>query len=264
MSIATATPAQARHEGEQLAALWRDRSQPAARAALVERFMPLARSLARRYERSSEPLGDLVQVASLGLLKAIDRFDPERGNAFVSFAVPTILGELRRYFRDCCWDVHVPRGAQERTLKLEEAERRLTSDLGRPPSVAQLAQYLELDGEQVLDAMAAGHAYDALSLDAPRTSPSGEKATTYGEQLGALDERYELIDEAVTIAGALEHVTPRERLVLQLRFAEDLTQSEIAERIGVSQMQVSRLLRRALERLRILARAAEDDEGAAG
>jgi len=262
-AIETAAPqvgtATAEREREELTALWRDRASESARAALVRRFMPLARSLARRYERSSEPFDDLLQVASLGLLKAIDRFEPERGNAFVSFAVPTILGELRRYFRDCCWDVHVPRGAQERTLKLEEAQRRLTADRGRSPSVAELAQYLELDGEQVLDAMCAGQAYDAMSLDAPRNSADREHTTTYAELLGEVDERYALVDDGVTIARALEHLPERERVVLALRFAEDLTQSEIAERIGVSQMQVSRLLRRALEQLRILTRAADTD-----
>jgi RNA polymerase sigma-B factor len=241
---------------DELAALWRERHTERARTALVKRFMPLARSLARRYERSSEPFDDLLQVAALGLVKAIDRFDPDRGNAFVSFAVPTILGELRRYFRDSCWDVHVPRGAQERTLKLEEAERRITADRGRPPTVAELSQYLEIDSEQVLDAMAAAQAYGALSLDAPRASTTGVGASsTYADALGEVDEGYELVEDGATIAGALKHLPARERLVLELRFAEDLTQSEIAERIGVSQMQVSRLLRHALEQLRILVRA---------
>ena len=243
----------------ELAASWRDRSNEVVRTTLVRRFMPLARSLARRYERSSEPFDDLLQVAALGLVKAIDRFDPERGNAFESFAVPTILGELRRYFRDCCWDVHVPRGTQERTLKLEEAERRLTCDRGKPPTVADLAQYLELDSERVLDAIAAAQAYGALSLDAPRTSKTGDLATSYAEVLGEVDERYTLVNDGVTIAAALKHIPARERLVVQLRFVEDLTQSEIAERIGVSQMQVSRLLRHALEQLRILARASDRD-----
>ncbi|HZL54956.1 MAG TPA: SigB/SigF/SigG family RNA polymerase sigma factor [Solirubrobacteraceae bacterium] len=257
---ATDRPRGGERDRRELERLWRNRNDEASRAALAARFMPLARSLARRYERSSESLDDLLQVASLGLLKAIDRFDPARGNAFVSFAVPTILGELRRYFRDCCWDVHVPRGTQERTLKLEEAQRRLTLDRGRAPSVAELAEYLEIDSEQVLDAMAASQAYGALSLDAPRTSMTGEPATTYAELLGDTDERYELVEDCVTIGRALEHIPERERLVLQLRFVEDLTQSEIAERIGVSQMQVSRLLRHALEQLRILTRASEPDD----
>jgi RNA polymerase sigma-B factor len=255
--------AQARPQAErELAVLWRHKSDPAARAALAERFMPLARSLARRYERSSEPLDDLVQVASLGLVKAIDRFDPARGNAFVSFAVPTILGELRRYFRDCCWDVHVPRGAQERALKLEEAQYRLTGDLGRSPTAQELAQYLELDVEQVLDAMQAAHAYGVVSLDSPRTSSGGDEGGTVGDSLGEIDERYVLVEDGATIAGALKHLPERERRVLELRFGGDLTQSEIAACIGVSQMHVSRLLRHALEQLRILARVPDEDADA--
>jgi len=255
--------AQARPQAErELAALWRRKSEPTARAALAERFMPLARSLARRYERSSEPLDDLVQVASLGLVKAIDRFDPARGNAFVSFAVPTILGELRRYFRDCCWDVHVPRGAQERALKLEEAQYRLTGDLGRSPTAQELAQYLELDVEQVLDAMQAAHAYGVVSLDSPRTSSGGDEGGTVGDALGEIDERYVLVEDGATIAGALKHLPERERRVLELRFGGDLTQSEIAACIGVSQMHVSRLLRHALEQLRILARVPDEDADA--
>jgi RNA polymerase sigma-B factor len=230
---------------------------------LVQRFMPLVRSLARRYERSSEPLDDLIQVASMGLVKAIDRYDPERGSAFVSFAVPTILGELRRYFRDCCWDVHVPRGAQERALKLEEAQTRLTVDLGRAPTVAEIAQYLEIDVEQALDAMQASQAYGVMSLEAPRggSQDGGGEPASYGDSLGEIDERYALVDDAVTIAGALSHLPERERRVLELRFGEDLTQSEIAARIGVSQMHVSRLLRHAVEQLRILARVPDASDG---
>jgi len=252
-------PSSASPPDRELAALWSRRSDPAARAALVERFMPLARSLARRYERSSEPLDDLVQVASLGLVKAIERFDDSRGNAFVSFAVPTILGELRRYFRDSCWDVHVPRGAQERALKLEEARYRLTGDLGRSPTAQELGQYLELDIEQVLDALQAAQAYGVVSLDSPRTTSGGEEGGTVGDSLGELDERYELIEDGATIAGALKHLPERERRVLELRFGGDLTQSEIAAVIGVSQMHVSRLLRHALDQLRILARVPQTE-----
>jgi RNA polymerase sigma-B factor len=238
---------------------WRP-SDPRIRAGLVEEYMPLARSLARRYERSSEPLDDLVQVAALGLVKAVDRFDIDRGVAFASFAVPTILGELRRYFRDCCWDVHVPRGTQEHVLAIEAAQRRLTVDQGRSPSVAELAEYLELGFEQVLDALQAAQAYGTISLDAPRGTGANEDAGgSYAESLGDIDERYEIVDGAATIASALKHIPERERTVLALRFIEDLTQSEIAERIGVSQMHVSRLLRRALEQLRILVRAEDAD-----
>jgi RNA polymerase sigma-B factor len=228
---------------------WQRDGDVAARDTLVERFMPLARSLARRYDRSSEPFDDLVQVACLGLVKAVDRFDVERGHAFASFAVPTILGELKRYFRDSGWAVHVPRGPQERALKVEEAQQRLTLRSGRAPTVSEIAEYLEMSIEDVLGALQAGQAYDALSLDAPRPSHDGD-SEPYGESLGEEDDRFELIDADVTVAEALRHLPQRERRVLQLRFVEDLTQTEIAKRVGVSQMQVSRLLRRALEQLR--------------
>jgi RNA polymerase sigma-B factor len=228
---------------------WQRDGEVAARDALVERFMPLARSLARRYDRSSEPFDDLVQVACLGLVKAVDRFDADRGHAFASFAVPTILGELKRYFRDSGWAVHVPRGPQERALKVEEAQQRLTLRSGRAPTVSEIAEYLEISIEDVLGALQAAQAYDALSLDAPRPSRDGD-SETYGESLGEEDDRFELVDADVTVAEALRDLSARERRVLQLRFVEDLTQTEIAKRVGVSQMQVSRLLRRALDRLR--------------
>jgi RNA polymerase sigma-B factor len=228
---------------------WQRDGDVAARDALIERFMPLARSLARRYDRSSEPFDDLVQVACLGLVKAVDRFDVDRGHAFASFAVPTILGELKRYFRDSGWSVHVPRGPQERALKVDEAQQRLTNRTGRAPTVSEIAEYLELSMEDVLGALQAAQAYDALSLDAPRPSRDGD-SQTYGESLGEEDDRYALVEADVTVAAALRHLPERERRVLQLRFVEDLTQTEIAKRVGVSQMQVSRLLRRALDHLR--------------
>jgi RNA polymerase sigma-B factor len=236
---------------------WQQDRDPAARDALVGRFLPLARSLARRYDRSSEPFEDLVQVASLGLLKALDRFDASRGHAFASFAVPTILGELKRYFRDSGWAVHVPRGPQERALKVEQARQQLTTDRGRPPTVYELAEYLEMSSEDVLAALAAAQAYDALSLDAPRPSQDGGDGVSYGEHFGAEEEGYALAEANALLGGAVKHLPERERIVLHLRFAEDLTQTEIAERIGVSQMQVSRLLRRSLEQLRILTHADE-------
>jgi RNA polymerase sigma-B factor len=245
-------------ELDELFLRWQQDRDPAAREALVARFLPLARSLARRYDRSSEPFEDLVQVASLGLLKALDRFDASRGHAFASFAVPTILGELKRYFRDSGWAVHVPRGPQERALKVEQARQQLTTDRGRPPTVYELAEYLELSTEDVLAALAASQAYDALSLDAPRPSQDGGDGASYGEHFGAEEEGYALAEANVLLDGAVKHLPERERIVLHLRFAEDLTQTEIAERIGVSQMQVSRLLRRSLDQLRILTRADEE------
>jgi RNA polymerase sigma-B factor len=238
-------------ESGELFVRWQEQGDATAREQLMEQFMPLARSLARRYGRSAEPFEDLLQVASLGLLKALDRFDPARGYAFPSFAVPTILGEMRRYFRDCGWSVHMPRTAQERALRVRDAQERLTNERGRAPTVGQLAEYLELDIEEVLDSLQALLSYETLSLDAPPPGAEDE-AVTCGETLGHEDEHYELVELDVTLSAVLEHLPPRERLILRMRFIDDLTQSEIADRIGVSQMQVSRLLRRSLDQLRAL------------
>src|SRR5512140_2841708 len=153
---------------------WQQHGDRGAREELVQRFLPLARKLARRYAGAREPFDDLVQVASLGLVKAVDRFDVSRGTAFSSFAVPTILGELKRYFRDLGWSVHVPRGAQEQALKVEDAQQTLTSRTGRPPTVEELAQYLELSVEDVLDALETAGAHHSTSLDAPRDDIDGE------------------------------------------------------------------------------------------
>jgi RNA polymerase sigma-B factor len=239
---------------------WQQQEDHSAREELVQRFMPLARSLARRYGRSSEPFEDLLQVASLGLLKALDRFEPERGYSFQSFAVPTILGEMRRYFRDSGWSVHVPRGAQERALKVRDAQEHLSGELGRAPTVNHLAQYLELDTEDVIDALQATQAYETMSLDTPRPG-ADEDTLTYGETMGEEDGRYELIELDATVRMALKHIPERERTILRMRFIEDLTQTEIAARMAISQMQVSRLLRRSLEQLRVLTQA--DKDGAA-
>jgi RNA polymerase sigma-B factor len=226
-----------------------------AREELVERFLPLARQLARRYQRQNEPLDDLMQVASMGLVKAIDRFDPERGTAFSTYAVPTILGELKRYFRDSGWAVHVPRGMQERVMKLDQASQELHRKIGRSPSASELADELGLTSEEVLEAMEAASAYDAISLEEQRGSESRDsQEPTYADSLGTEEERYELVEYGASIAPTMKALSERERLILHLRFVEDLTQSEIADRIGVSQMHVSRLIRRALARLRAVAR----------
>jgi RNA polymerase sigma-B factor len=234
---------------------WQRDRDAGARDLLVLRFMPLTRSLARRYGRSSEPFEDLLQVASLGLLKALDRYDADRGHSFASFAVPTILGEMRRYFRDSGWAVHVPRGAQERALKVRDAQERLANERGRTPTVNQLAEYLEFDTEDVVDALQALQSYETLSLDAPRPGADGD-LISYGDAMGQDDERFELVELDATVTAVLRHIPARERLILQMRFVEDLTQTEIAERVGISQMQVSRLLRRSLEQLRMLTQAA--------
>jgi len=233
---------------------YRDHSDCHAREELVRRYLPLARSLARRYARSSEPYEDLVQVASLALLKAIERFDPERGIDFRAFAIPTILGELKRYFRDSAWSVHVPRSVQERALLVEDANERLTNAHGRPPSVKEIATHLELSSEDVLDGLKAAQAYDTLSLDESPGAPSVDgDETTLGETLGEEDARYELIESDLAISGVLSSLPDRERRILYLRFVKELTQSEIATRMGVSQMQISRLLQRSLAQLSALA-----------
>ena len=236
-------------DSQELFERWRRDRDREARDELIARFLPLARKLARRYVQSSEPYDDLVQVASLGLVKAVERFDPERGFAFTSFAVPTIVGELKRYFRDTGWAIHVDRGAQERARKINEARQAISARTGRPPRVDELAQYLELSEEEVLDGLQVAEAYGTVSLDAPL---AGEEDATRIESLGDEDERLGLVDDQTTIFAAAKHLPQREREILYLRFGEDLTQSEIAERVGVSQMQVSRLLRRSLHRLRQL------------
>jgi RNA polymerase sigma-B factor len=224
-----------------------------AREQLAERYLPLARRLARRYQRSEEPLEDLVQVASLGLLKAIDRFDTARDVAFSSFAVPTILGELKRHFRDRTWAVRVPRDLQELALRVDRAVAELSLGKHRAPTVAELAEALDASEEQVLEALRAAGAYHAGSLDAPRPGRAGigTPGESLADALGEEEDGFERAEERATLAPLLAHVSSRERLVLTLRFGEDLTQAEIGERIGVSQMQVSRLIRQALIRLRM-------------
>jgi RNA polymerase sigma-B factor len=225
---------------------------PAAREALVERFLPLARQLARRYQRGGEPLDDLVQVASLGLLKAIDRFEPDRPTAFSSFAVPTILGELKRHFRDRGWSVRVPRDLQEMTVRVDRTAEELAGELGRAPTPAEIAGRIGITSEQVLEAREAAGAYRAVSLDRPREEDDEDAS----DWMGAEDPGFGLAEDAATVERLMSVLSDREREVLRLRFGEDLTQSEIGARVGVSQMHVSRLIRQAIARLR----AAADDE----
>src|SRR3989440_7734518 len=202
-----------RVDSDKLFVRWHRDGDQRAREELVERFLPLARNLARRYAGAREPFDDLLQVASLGLVKAIDRFDTERGAAFSSFAVPTILGELKRYFRDLGWSVHVPRGAQEQALKVQEAQEKLTSRHGRPPSVPELAEYLELSVEDVLEALETAAAHHSTSLDAPRED-GDEESGTLVDVFGEVDGRFELVEDTVTISGAARQLPARCRKVL--------------------------------------------------
>jgi len=223
----------------------------AARRELIESFLPLARMLARRYEGRGESLEDLLQVASLGLVKAIDRYEAHRGLEFSSYAVPTILGELRRYFRDSGWALHVPRDLQERALRVNATVEHLSGELGRSPSPQELADELRLPVEEVLEAIEANAAYGTASLDAPLRSVDHEH-NTIAEAFGEVDGRFDLIECRASIGPALKALPSRERAILYLRFVEDRTQSEIAQRIGISQMHVSRLIRSALDRIRVV------------
>ena len=227
----------------------------AAREELCERFLPLARDLAMRYTYTDEPLEDLVQVASLGLIKAIDRFEHGRGTKFTSYAAPTILGELKRHFRDKGWSLHVPRELQERTLAVGRATETLSKELGRSPKVREVAEHLGCSNEKVLEAQEAAASYEAASLDAPAARDDDESASLV-DLLGADDHQYELVEDRQAIASTWAELPDVERQVLELRFMHDLTQREIGERIGYSQMHVSRLLRRALNRLETAAAAA--------
>jgi RNA polymerase sigma-B factor len=219
-----------------------------ARDSLVERYMPLARSLALRYRRASEPLDDLIQVASVGLVKAVDRWDPERGLAFSSYAVPTILGELRRYFRDATWDVRPARDLQELCLAVEEAREALWGELGRSPTVTDLAGRLRRGEEEVVEALQATEGRSVRSLDAP-VHDEEEDSASAGDLIGRDDAEYDRVEAGVTLERLTGILDDRAREILRLRFAEDLLQSEIAERVGCSQMHVSRIIRSSLEKL---------------
>jgi RNA polymerase sigma-B factor len=233
---------------EHLFIRWQQDADADAREQLVKRFLPLAAKLARRYRSVHEPLDDLRQVASVGLVKAIDRFDPARGIGFQSFAVPTILGELKRYFRDCGWVVHMPRGLQELAISVEQAQRKLTASKGRPPTFNELAEFMEISIEDVLDATEASAARHAISFDTPQDDGEGGTATL-GDTIGQLDSGFERVDLGISITQAATHLSERERQVLALRFVADQTQTQIADQIGVSQMQVSRILSKSLDQL---------------
>jgi RNA polymerase sigma-B factor len=228
---------------------------PQVRAQTVEAFMPLAKSLARRYHRGEEPLEDLEQVAALGLLKAIKGYDPDRGSAFASFAVPTIVGELRRHFRDKGWAIRVPRDLQELALAVQRKADAMTTDAGRPPTPQQLAEALGRDVEEVLEAREALRAMRPASLDRPSQAAEDEDDMPL-QRIGDLDPEFERTEQAVTIGRLVRDLPERERKILALRFAGDLTQSEIGEELGISQMHVSRLLRRTIDELHESTRSA--------
>jgi RNA polymerase sigma-B factor len=254
----TLSPPDRVHQDRALFERYLDRRDPVDRELLVERFLPLARQLARRYERPEEPFDDLFQVACLGLVKAIDRFDLSRDVAFSSYAVPTILGEIKRYFRDRTWSVRVPRDLQELALRVDRKVSELSTDLRRAPTVPEIAEAVGIEEEDVLEALEASGAYRATSLSTPRGNED-EAGETLGDTVGTAEEGFGLAEDRATLEQLMRAITPREREVLRLRFEEDLTQAEIGERIGVSQMQVSRIIRQSIARLRTVARTGGDD-----
>lgn len=225
------------------------RREPAVRDELIRRYLPFANSLTQRYRGASESFEDLLQVADLGLVNAIDRYDPERGVPFTAFASPTILGELKRHFRDRVWTVRVPRGLHDRMAEVEKAIDELTTSLQRSPSVDELAEHLGLAQTDVLEALEASHNRRPLSLDRPAGLDDPDEAPS-AEWIGDEDRGYELVEGKAALDSALPGLEERERLVLRMRFIEDMTQSQIAARIGFSQMHVSRILRQALQRIR--------------
>jgi RNA polymerase sigma-B factor len=223
---------------------------PRAREALVERYLPLARSLALRYQRSYEPIDDLFQVASVGLLKSVDGFDANRGIAFSSYAVPTILGEIKRHFRDRTWSVRVPRDLQELSLRVDRSIAELSGRRQRQPSVTEVAVELRISEEEVFEAMQAGGAQRTLSFEMPR---GGGDAVALADSIGVRETGFDRAEDRATTEALMRMLTQRERDILRMRFVDDMTQAEIGAIAGISQMQVSRIIRHALARMHAVA-----------
>src|SRR5881396_5970 len=220
-----------------------------AREQLIEQYMSLVRSLARRYAYRGEQLEDLVQIGAIGLIKAIDRFDVDRGVELTTYATPNIIGEIKRHFRDKGWSVRVPRGLQELNVRLSHLIEDLTVQLERSPTIPELAKAAGVEEEEVLEALESGQAYATLSLSAPA---SGDESSDLDplESLGEIEHEYEVSEDRAVLAPGLRALDDRERRILHLRFFEGLTQSQIAQLVGISQMHVSRLIRRSLEKIR--------------
>jgi RNA polymerase sigma-B factor len=231
----------------------------AARDELVRNYLPLIRSLAKRYSYTSEPQEDLCQVGAMALCKAIERYRPDGGSSFKAYAVPTIVGELRRHFRDTGWALHIPRSLQERARTLGVALNELSARLGRSPTIAELAQWTHLSREDVIEGLEVRMAYETSPLD---PTGQGDDESGWRARLGAEDEALEMVEYHAVLERTMRSLPERERVLIELRFGQDLSQSEIARRVGVSQMHVSRLLRRAVERLQAVAAADNSHFGA--
>lgn len=228
--------------------LYKEKGDEEARDQLIVSHLNLVRFLASKFKNRGEPLDDLVQVGTIGLIKAIDRFDPERGLEFTTYATPTILGEIKRHFRDKGWSIRVPRRLQELSAKVNQATDELTVELQRSPSVEEIAAKLGVGAEEILEAMESSGAYTSVSLEAGGTSEDDE-APALIDRLGSVDEDLDASDDRMVIDDAIRDFSPREQEIVRMRFIDGLTQVEIAKRLGVSQVQVSRLLRRTLRKI---------------
>ncbi len=222
---------------------------PAAREELITRYLPLVRSLARRFASRGQAVEDLIQVGSIGLIKAIDRFDITRGVELSTYATPTVLGEIKRYFRDKGWAVKVPRALQDLNIRLNKVIEQLTVELNRSPTIQELAQHAGVTEEEVLEALESGRAYSSLSIYSSGSSDEDDSMELL-DYLGKEETQYELVEQRRFLAPAMEKLDERERLILHLRFFEGMTQTQIAARVGISQMHVSRLIRKSIELLR--------------
>ncbi len=226
-----------------------DEGDQAAREELITRYLPLVRSLARRFSSRGQSIDDLVQVGSIGLIKAIDRFDTSRGVELSTYATPTILGEIKRYFRDKGWAVKVPRALQDLNIRLNKVIEQLTVELNRSPTISEMAVACDVSEEEVLEALESGRAYNSLSIYSSGASED-EDSLELLDYLGKDEEEYELVEQRRYLAPAMNRLDERERLILHLRFFEGMTQTQIAARVGISQMHVSRLIRKSIEVLR--------------
>jgi RNA polymerase sigma-B factor len=247
-----------RSEDRNLLRRYHEQGDLQAREQLIEQYMSLVRSLARRYAYRGEQLEDLVQIGAIGLIKAIDRFDVDRGVELTTYATPNIIGEIKRHFRDKGWSVRVPRGLQELNVRLSRLVEQLTVEYGRSPTIPELAKASGAQEEEVVEALESGRAYSWLSLSAA-VGRDGDEELDPLELIGTEERRYEASEDRAVLAPGFRALDDRERRILQLRFFDGLTQSQIAQRVGISQMHVSRLIRRSLEKIRAEI-AVEDDE----
>jgi RNA polymerase sigma-B factor len=248
-TLAKPEPTAERQEVRRLLREFHRTRDPRLRDRLVELNSDLVRFIARRFINRGEPLEDIEQVGFVGLIQAIERFDPSLENEFSTFATPTIAGEIRRYFRDRSWAVRVPRRLQENLVRVNSASQQLQAELGRVPSIAEVAQRLDMEPDEVLAALEVSPAQRTVSLDMPASALTDE-SVTLGERLGHEDVNLERVESQELLERVMTHLTPRERRILALRFVEQLPQTEVAKRLGISQMHVSRLQRAAIDHLR--------------